>query len=239
MKKNRSLLLLILAFALLLGGAYVLYGKLSQSVAPDQLSVQTGPKETTVRETPPQPEESTAQETDGPRPEESAARETPPPQAEESAAQETDDPQTGDNEPEKIPAPDFTVYDIDGNEACLSDYLGKPVILNWWASWCGPCQSEMPDFDDAYGELGENIQFLMINVTGGRETVESAAAFIEEQGYTFPVLYDTEGSASIAYSVYSLPTSFFIDADGNVIAQATGAISRDILQKGIDLIWTE
>ena len=137
MKKNQSLLLLILVFALLLGGAYVLYGKLSQSVTPDQLSVQAGPKETTVRETPPQPEESTAQETDGPRPEESAARETPPPQAEESAAQETDDPQTGDDEPEKIPAPDFTVYDIDGNEACLSDYLGKPVILNFWASWCG------------------------------------------------------------------------------------------------------
>ena len=145
----------------------------------------------------------------------------------------------GTQAPEPQLAPDFTVYDKDGSTVNLSDFRGKPVVLNFWASWCGPCQSEMPDFEDAYGELGENIQFLMINVTGGRETVECAAAFIEEQGYTFPVLYDTEGSASIAYSVYSLPTSFFIDAEGNALAQATGAISRDILQKGIDLIWTE
>lgn len=150
-----------------------------------------------------------------------------------------DEPAAEEEDPGKPLAPDFTAYDKDGNEAHLSDYLGKPVILNFWASWCGPCQGEMPDFNDAYGELGGDIQFLMVNMTSGRETLERAASFIEEQGYSFPVLYDTQGEAALAYSVYSLPTTFFIDPQGHAIAQAIGAIDRDTLQKGIDMIWTQ
>lgn len=197
MKNNRSLLLLLAAFVLLLGGAYVLYGQLRQAADPEQLSV-------------------------------------PSQQAAETAPSQTDAAQ-----PEKVSAPDFTAYDLDGNEARLSDYLGKPVVLNFWASWCGPCQSEMPDFDDAYAELGEDVQFLMVNMTSGRETLESASAFIQEQGFAFPVLYDTGGDAAETYGVYSLPTTLFIDAEGYAIAQATGAIDRDTLQRGIDMIWPE
>ncbi|MBQ4347432.1 MAG: TlpA family protein disulfide reductase, partial [Firmicutes bacterium] len=87
-------------------------------------------------------------------------------------------------------APDFTVYDSEGNAVMLSDFIGKPIVLNFWASWCGPCKMEMPEFNEAYAELGEDIQFLMVNVTTGRETQESASAFIEENGYSFPVFYD-------------------------------------------------
>ena len=133
-------------------------------------------------------------------------------------------------------APDFTVYDADGKAVKLSDYFGKPIVLNFWASWCGPCQMEMPDFQEKYLELGDEIQFLMVNATGGRETVESAKSFLAGTEYTFQVLFDVDADASAAYSVYYLPTTYFIDAQGHLIARATSAIDAETLQRGIDMI---
>ena len=134
-------------------------------------------------------------------------------------------------------APDFVIYDEDGKEVRLSDFFGKPIVLNFWASWCGPCKMEMPDFNEKYLEMGEEIHFLMINMTDGyRETVDIASTFIQTQGYTFPVYYDTAGNSSMTYGVYSLPTTFFIDAEGHAIAQAVGAIDAETLQRGIDMI---
>ena len=167
--------------------------------------------------------------------------ESPQSQAAGSSSQGAESGQTADSaqaaEPEKVLAPDFTVYDAEGNPVQLYDYIGKPLVVNFWASWCGPCQMEMPHFEDKYQELGDEVQFLMINMTdGGRETVDSASAFIAEKGYTFPVLYDTDSNAALTYGAYSLPTTYFIDADGYAVAQATGAIDADTLQQGIDLI---
>ena len=139
-------------------------------------------------------------------------------------------------EPQKIKAPDFTVYDADGKEAHLTDFVGKPIVLNFWASWCGPCQMEMPDFDEKYRELGESVSFMMVNMTTGRETKEKAMELIKEKGYTFPVFYDTEADAAMTYSAYSLPTTYFIDAEGNAVARAVGAIDSATLQQGIDMI---
>ena len=203
MQKKTSFLVLVLVLAALIGGAYVLYGRLSAGAGADNLSVQTPPSAQTPGETG--------------APQDSAAPE--------------------ETEPPKVEAPDFTVVDADGTEVKLSDYVGKPIVLNFWASWCSPCKSEMPEFNAAWEELDGEVQFLMVNMTdGARETVESAREYVEGEGFTFPVLFDTKSEAAIAYSAYSLPTTYFIDAEGYVTARAVGAIDGETLQKGLDLI---
>lgn len=156
-----------------------------------------------------------------------AANETPtaPPSEDNSASNRTG-----------YKAIDFTVYDRDGNPVRLSDYLGKPIVLNFWASWCGSCQREMPAFEEKYKELGDEVVFLMVNLTTGRETVDTATVFIEDNGYTFPVLYDTTSAAANAYSVISIPTTYFISADGYVMARTVGAVNASVLTKAISVI---
>lgn len=131
-------------------------------------------------------------------------------------------------------APDFTVYDGDGNAVKLSDYFGKPVVLNFWASWCPPCKSEMPHFEAAYKE-NTDIQFLMVNMTSG-DTRADAEKLIEDEGYTFPVLFDTDGDAAMTYGASSLPVTFFIDKNGDMVTYAVGMLSEENLAKGIEMI---
>ena len=135
-------------------------------------------------------------------------------------------------------APDFTVTDRNGNPVKLSDLRGKPVFLNFWASWCGPCKSEMPALEEAYLKYGQDIHFLLVNVTdGSHETVESARSYVDSQGYTFPIYFDTTLEASILYGASAIPLSIFIDAQGNLTAYASGALTSATLQKGIDMIY--
>ena len=154
----------------------------------------------------------------------------------EAVPEETQPETTEPAEPEPVAAPDFTVLDWDGNEVNFSDYLGKPIVLNFWAHWCGPCQMEMPEFNAAYERLGGEVTFLMVHEGAA---VEDGKEKVTEGGYTFPVVFDVDGSAGSIYGITAYPTSFFIDADGNVKAYYMGAMDASLLQQGIDLIYTE
>ena len=201
--KTLKLLIWILAFAVVIVGAYVLYNRLSSEISVGGIAT--------------------------------VAQETKAPEATENPGETA-----AETEEKGSEAPDFTVYDLEGNAYKLSDFRGKPVLLNFWASWCGPCQMEMPDFQKFYETHGDKVNFVIVNLTDGQqETVESASAFIAEKGYTFPVYYDTDIDAAMKYGVSAVPVSYFIDDEGYFVAWAQGALSADMLQQGMDLLLGE
>ena len=212
MSSKKWFLIFSVCFVVLMIGAGVLYDGLSDKVERESL-VTTEKNEVT---NPP---------TESPK---------------ESESENVDNTQENEaTEEETSIAPDFTVVDAEGNEHKLSDFFGKPIVLNFWASWCGPCKSEMPDFDEVYAEYKEDVHFLMVNLTDGhQETIQSAKQFVEEQGYSFPVYYDTKSEAMMAYYAYSIPMTFFIDAEGKMVAYAQSAISKEVLLQGIEMIYT-
>ena len=135
------------------------------------------------------------------------------------------------------PAPDFTMTDADGATLTLADFKGKPVLLNFWASWCGPCQSEMPDIQTAWKEHGTDVEFVIVNMTGmNGETEQSAKAFLAEAGYTFPCYFDANNSAATAFGVSSIPQTYLINAEGNIIGAYMGAMDASVLAQGIDML---
>ena len=146
----------------------------------------------------------------------------------------------GDNQNDdatKSLAPDLFVYDESGSQMRLSQLKGKPVVLNFWASWCEPCKAEMSGFQEAYEKYGDQIHFMMVNMTDGeQETMETARGYIDDQGYTFPVYYDSSSLAAIFYGIQSIPATFFIDAEGYMVTYANTMISAEQLQMGIDMI---
>ena len=138
-----------------------------------------------------------------------------------------------DAEQQLTKAPDFAVYDSSGNKVNLSDYIGKPIVLNFWASWCPPCKAEMPDFDAVCKEYEGKVIFMMVNLTdGGRDTVSGVREFVAANGYTFPVYFDTRYSAANAYRVSSIPTTYFINAEGEIVSYKVGMVSASELEKG-------
>ena len=242
MKKNKTFILLAVLLVILIGSAGFFYNKLSSSYKTDTL---TQASQTTENKAESQPEENNekaeieedAQTSDT---EESDASPTDSEDTEDSHTEDshTDSSENTDSGETTVEtAPDFTMTNASGEEVKLSDFFGKPVVLNFWASWCGPCKSEMPHFEDAYQKYGEDINFVIVNLTDGvRETVENASDFIEEQGYTLPLYFDTNTEGDVTYGTYSIPVTYFIGADGVPVAQANGALDAATLQKGLDMI---
>jgi len=142
--------------------------------------------------------------------------------------------ETQSTEQPKQKAPDFVVIDGDRNAQRLSKLQGKPVVVNFWATWCGPCKMELPAFDAMYKKYREQVVFLMVNLTDGqRETFEGAKAFVAENGYTFPTYYDTKSNAANAYGIRSVPLTVFITPDGTLLGGFNGAIDEATLEAGI------
>lgn len=136
---------------------------------------------------------------------------------------------------------DFTLVDQNGVEHTLSEYKGKIVFLNFWATWCGPCRSEMPDIQELYEEYGENtgdVVFLGVanpknaeNIISQNQegTVSEITEFLSENGYTYPTVMDLTGSVFYNYGIQSFPTTFMITEDGKVFGYISGALSKDMM----------
>lgn len=160
---------------------------------------------------------------------------------EEATETEPEEEEEAAEEVKTIPAIDFTLKDQYGNTHTLSDYKGKTVFLNFWATWCSPCRAEMPDIQKLYEEFQqEDVVILGVAAPGlGREkSEEGIKGFLEENGYTYPVVMDTEAEAFQAYGINSFPTTFMIDKDGNVFGYIPGQLSeetmRDIIRQTVD-----
>ena len=127
---------------------------------------------------------------------------------------------------EGVAAPDFTGELMDGTSITLSELQGKPVIINFWATWCGPCVKEMPAFERLKDDFGDKIGIIAVNCGDDAETVKD---FVEENGYTFPVVLDEEYSISMLYPTNSIPYTVVVDAEGRVTHISTGALDADTM----------
>ena len=144
---------------------------------------------------------------------------------------------------EVIPAIDFTLEDQFGNTHSLADYKGKTIFLNIWATWCPPCREEMPDIEKLYADYGYNKEDVVIlgvafpndeNDFTQEGSKQDVIDFLAEKKYTYPTLMDTKGDLLLGYGISAFPTTFMIDADGNIFGYVPGMLSYDIMKSIIE-----
>ncbi|MDF2882927.1 MAG: alkyl hydroperoxide reductase/Thiol specific antioxidant/Mal allergen [Clostridiaceae bacterium] len=134
----------------------------------------------------------------------------------------------------KVQASDFKLQDLSGKNVSLSDFKGKKVYLNFWATWCPPCKGEMPDIEKLYNETkNSDLVILAIDIGEDRDTVQS---FLKSNNYNFNVLLDMDQSTASKYNINGIPTSYFINKDGTISAKRVGAMSLSEMKSYIDSI---
>ena len=127
------------------------------------------------------------------------------------------------------PAPSFAMSLLNGSEFRLEDYAGRPLVINFWASWCPPCRDESPGFERVWKKYrGEGVQFVGVNI---QDTKEEAARYAEEFDLTFPNGLDPDGKITVEYGVIGLPVTFFVGANGLVEGRWVGAAPEDKLEE--------
>lgn len=142
------------------------------------------------------------------------------------------------NVEEREIAPDFTLSDLDGNEVSLSDFKGKVVFLNFWATWCPPCRNEMPSMEALYQKLKDK-DFELLAVSLDRQGSSAVKPFIRDYGLTFPILLDLDGKVARTYRVRGIPSTFVVDKEGLIAERIVGARdwqTPDSIEKFLSLI---
>ncbi|WP_071459841.1 TlpA disulfide reductase family protein [Bacillus massilinigeriensis] len=129
-------------------------------------------------------------------------------------------------------APDFQLTDLDGKTVALSDYKGKKVLLNFWASWCKPCRAEMPEMEEMFKDQKENgYVILAVNMAHSEKKLQHVEAFVKEYGLTFTVPLDKEGEVSSMYEIMAYPTTYFIDSKGVIRSKSIGGMNRSFMER--------
>ncbi|MEO7909379.1 MAG: TlpA disulfide reductase family protein [Roseiflexaceae bacterium] len=144
----------------------------------------------------------------------------------------------GDTAPADIPqvgqlAPDFQYTMPDGNTHMLSQLRGKKVLVNFWATWCGPCRSEMPDLQKALGEMGDSVVVLGVNKA---QELKEIGPFADELRISFPLIANQAGDIAGRYGAQNLPTSYFINSDGTIGLKKTGVMNYTFIKSHLELL---
>nr|WP_221452409.1 redoxin domain-containing protein [Bacillus benzoevorans] len=129
-----------------------------------------------------------------------------------------------------VKAPDFELENLSGEKVKLSDYRGKKVILNFWATWCPPCKEEMPAMEKFYQKAGDDVEILAVNIDPQYNVQE----FIDKMGITFPILLDKNDKVNSAYLIMTIPTTYFINEDGLITNKYLTSMTEDIMKEYID-----
>lgn len=225
-KKTRNLVILVLSFIVLIIVASVAYNALRDSTP----SVSFVPQVAALPET---TEKKQVQTNISP-----AAVPTP---SEPEPVVEDETPAVEDGVEASAPTmPNIPLFTLDGVETTFEDVRqGKPVVINYFASWCPPCKQELPHFQKAYDTYKDQISFIFLDALDGqRETLETVKAFIRDFPFTGPVYYD-EGIFAYIFQTNSLPTTVFINADGTLANGYLGYVSESVLQENLDKLLTQ